>query len=128
MDDLSLVALVLIGLLTGIVGGMLGVGGSIVLIPSLTEVLGPNQHLYQATAMIVNFFVVAPAVYQHARAKAISRATVARIVPIAALAVVIGVGLSELPVFSGDGEAYLRALGHSPHGRCERRERLPTLA
>ena len=62
MDDLSLVALVVIGLLTGVVGGMLGVGGSIVLIPAMTEVLGPNQHLFQATAMIVNFFVVVPAV------------------------------------------------------------------
>lgn len=110
MDDLSLIVLVVIGLLTGVVGGMLGVGGSIVLIPAMTEVLGPNQHLYQATAMIVNFFVVVPAVYQHARAKAINRATVARIVPIAVLAVIAGVGLSELPVFSGEGEAYLRAM------------------
>ena len=105
MDDL-----VIIGLLTGVVGGMLGVGGSIVLIPAMTEVLGPNQHLFQATAMIVNFFVVVPAVYQHARAKAINGATVARIVPIAVLAVVVGVGLSELPVFSGEGEVYLRAI------------------
>lgn len=110
MDDLNVIVLVVIGLLTGVVGGLLGVGGSIVLIPAITEVLGPDQHLYQATAMIVNFFVVVPAVYQHARAKAINIATVVRIVPLAVLAVLAGVGISELPVFSGAGEVYLRAI------------------
>jgi len=102
--------LVMIGLFAGFVGGMLGVGGSIVMIPAMTEVLGPNQHLYQAAAMIVNFFVVVPAVYQHRRARAIDGATVARIIPLAIVAVIIGVGLSELPLFAGAGEAYLRGL------------------
>lgn len=99
-----------IGLLTGLVGGMLGVGGSIVMIPAMTELLGPDQHLYQAAAMIVNFFVVVPAVYQHRRAKAIDMATISRILPLAAVSVVLGVGISELPIFAGTGEVYLRGL------------------
>ena len=102
--------LILIGLGAGLAGGMLGVGGSIVMIPAMTEVLGPDQHLYQAAAMIVNFFVVVPAVYQHRRAKAIDTATVLRTVPLAIVAVVAGVGISELPLFAGRGEAYLRGL------------------
>jgi uncharacterized membrane protein YfcA len=106
----EIVELVLIGLFAGVIGGMLGVGGSIVMIPAMTEVLGPNQHLYQAAAMIVNFFVVVPAVYQHRRAKAINGATVIRIIPLSLLAVLGGVGISELPFFSGSGEAYLRGL------------------
>ena len=110
MDLLEFIALVVIGLFAGLVGGMLGVGGSIVMIPAMTEVLGPNQHLYQSAAMIVNFFVVVPAVYQHRRAGAIERATVLRIVPLAAVAVLLGVGISELGFFSGEGEAYLRGL------------------
>ncbi len=100
----------MIGLLTGLVGGMLGVGGSIVMIPAMTELLGPDQHLYQAAAMIVNFFVVVPAVYQHRRAKAIHMATISRILPLAAVSVVLGVGISELPIFAGTGEVYLRGL------------------
>ena len=80
------------------------------MIPAMTEVLGPNQHLYQSAAMIVNFFVGVPAVYQHRRAGAIERATVIRIVPLAAVAVILGVGISELGFFSGKGEAYLRGL------------------
>ncbi len=107
---MELLQLVIIGLGAGLLGGMLGVGGSIIIIPAMTEVLGPDQHLYQAAAMIVNFFVVVPAVYQHRRAGAINRTTVARLVPLAVLAVVVGVGVSELPVFAGGGEAYLRGV------------------
>ena len=102
--------LVVVGLLVGVVGGMFGVGGAIILIPALTEVLGPNQHLYQSTAMIVNLFVAVPAVYQHRRANAIDFATVRRITPPAAAAVVLGVGVSEMGFFAGPGEAYLRGL------------------
>lgn len=106
----DILALLLIGLFAGLVGGLLGVGGSIVMIPAMTEVLGPNQHLYQAAAMIVNLFVVLPAVVQHKRAGAIERATVLRLVPLAGLAVIGGVLFSELPIFHGDGERRLRGL------------------
>ena len=110
LDLWHIAALLLLGFFAGIFGGMLGVGGSIIMIPAMTEVLGPNQHLYQAAAMIVNFFVVVPAVYQHRRAKAIESQTVFRIVPLAIVGVVVGVGISELPLFAGEGEAYLRGL------------------
>ena len=110
MDSFLIIAMLCIGLFTGVVGGLLGVGGSIVMIPAMTEVLGPDQHLYQAAAMIVNFFVVVPAVYQHRKAGAIDIATVKRLVPLAMIAVVCGVALSELAIFSGAGERYLRAL------------------
>jgi len=105
------VQLMMIGLVAGSFGGMLGIGGSLIMIPAMSEVLGPNQHLYQAAAMIVNVFVAAPAVYQHRKAGAIEWATVSRMFPIAALAVIGGVLLSELPVFAGDrGEPYLRGM------------------
>ena len=112
MDALTLqiVELVLIGLCAGFLGGLLGIGGSIIMIPALTEVLGPDQHLYQAAAMIVNFCVVVPALVQHRRAKAIHGGVVRRTIPTAMAAILIGVGLSELPQFSGAGEAYLMGL------------------
>jgi uncharacterized protein len=110
VSELQILELVFIGVLTGIVGGMLGVGGSLVMIPAMIEILGPNQHLYQASAMIVNFFVAVPAVVQHRRARAIEPITVQRLLPLTMVAVVTGVLLSELPLFSGEGEAYLRIL------------------
>ena len=87
--------LALIGLLAGACGGLLGIGGGIVMIPAMTEVFGPDQHLYQAAAMIVNFFVVVPAVYQHVRAGAVDRSAVRRLIPLGPVAVVAGVALSE---------------------------------
>ncbi len=107
---MDLLQLVIVGLFVGVVGGMFGVGGGIILIPALNEVLGPNQHVYQSTAMIVNLFVAMPAVYQHHCVKAIQVATVMRIVPMAIVSVVAGVAVSELGVFAGRGEAYLRGL------------------
>ena len=107
MDQLIIV---IIGLFVGIVGGMFGIGGSIILIPALTEFRDPDQHLYQATAMIMNFFVSVPAVYQHWRARAIDATTIARLVPLSIVFVVIGVAVSESRIFAGSGEAYLRGL------------------
>lgn len=107
MDQLTIA---IIGLLVGIVGGMFGIGGSIILIPALTEFRGPNQHLYQATAMIMNFFVSVPAVYQHWRARAIDAGTIIRLVPLSIVFVAVGVAVSESRVFAGSGEAYLRGL------------------
>lgn len=106
----AIVMLVLIGFVAGMAGGLFGIGGAVVMIPAMTEALGPNQHTYQAAAMIVNLFVAAPAVLHHYSVGAIDRAAIWRLIPLAAGAVVVGVGLSELPVFSGDGEAYLRAM------------------
>jgi uncharacterized membrane protein YfcA len=100
--------LILIGILAGIAGGLLGIGGSIVMIPAMTEILEPDQHLYQAAAMIVNLFVVLPAVYQHRRAGAIAWPTVGRFLPLAIVGVIAGVSLSEVGLFTGAGEAYLR--------------------
>jgi uncharacterized membrane protein YfcA len=53
---------------------------------------------------------VAPAVFQHRRARAIDLKTVARLLPLAAVAVLAGVGISELSIFAGAGEVRLRLL------------------
>ena len=98
-----------IGLLAGLSGGLLGIGGSLVMIPAMAFLYGGSrQHLYQAAAMIVNFFVVAPAVIRHRQAKAtISRITRCMI-PSACIGAVAGVELSELAVFRGIGQGYLQ--------------------
>jgi len=109
-DVIQIITLAIIGLSAGLAGGLLGVGGSIVMIPALTEMFGPDQHTYQATAMIVNFFVVVPAVIQHRRAGAIQTDVVLRIIPLAIVAVIAGVALSETSIFAGTGEKLLRRI------------------
>jgi len=106
-----IVLLAVAGLAAGLLGGLLGIGGSIVMIPCMRELLQGqahgSQHLYQAAAMIVNFFVVCPAVYQHVRARAIIWPVVTWLAPTACVCVLGGVMLSELPVFRHAGEVYL---------------------
>ncbi|GMU37752.1 MAG: sulfite exporter TauE/SafE family protein [Phycisphaerae bacterium] len=99
-----------VGLVAGVAGGLFGIGGSIVMIPAMTWLLGPDQHLYQAAAMIVNFFLVLPAVRHHVRAGAIDRGVISRLIPPALGAMIVGVLLSELSYFKGEGEAVLRLL------------------
>ena len=57
----SIIAVCLIGLVGGCLGGMLGLGGSVFIIPALSLALGPNQHLYQAAALTANIFVAVAA-------------------------------------------------------------------
>jgi uncharacterized membrane protein YfcA len=99
-----------VGLAAGSLGGLLGIGGSVVMIPCMRELLHADQHLYQAAAMIVNFFVVSPSVYHHFRARAVIWPVARVLIPTATVAVVGGVMLSELAVFRGHGERYLACL------------------
>lgn len=104
---LEVILLLLVGLAAGALGGLLGVGGSIVMIPCLTELRGEHQHLYQAAAMIVTFFVALPALRQHLRAGAVTPGVLKSLVPAAGVGAVAGVACSEVSAFRGDGSVLL---------------------
>jgi hypothetical protein len=109
MPATDLILLILLGLFAGISGGLLGIGGSVVMIPGLVLLFGPErQHLYQAAAMIANFFVIAPAVVRHYQAKATLSPVVRLTIPSAVLGAVAGVYISDLPVFRRAGQGYLQ--------------------
>ena len=97
-----------IGVLMGLFGGLLGIGGSIIMIPSLVFLYGENQHLYQASAMICNFFVGLGAVLVHRKADVLVGDVVKWLVPFAALGIIIGVGISNSSVFARE-KSYLLA-------------------
>ena len=98
-----------VGLLAGASGGLLGIGGSVVMIPIMVMMLGSHQqHLYQATAMIVNFFVVAPAVLRHRQARATLAPVTRLMIPSAIAVAIIGVYLSERSIFRARGQGYLQ--------------------
>jgi uncharacterized membrane protein YfcA len=59
MNYSEIFLLLIIGLLAGIVGGSLGVGGGIVIVPSLVFLLGFSQHQAQGTSLAVLLFPVA---------------------------------------------------------------------
>lgn len=93
----EMVALCLaIGVGGGLIGGFLGIGGSLVLIPALALTFGPeNQHLYQAVAMVVNLFVALAAVIRHMRAGAVRRDALKGMIPAALVFIIIGVLVSN---------------------------------
>lgn len=93
--------LLLIGAAAGMLGGLLGVGGGVVMIPALAFVLenkfGPESfHLYKLGAITTTVVLSGPAVWRHYKAGAIVPAIVRDALPFAIVGVVGGVLLSGL--------------------------------
>jgi uncharacterized membrane protein YfcA len=107
---MGFVVLILIGLITGAFGALLGLGGSIILIPALNQVFGPHQHLHQTCAMILNLAVVSAAAYGHGKAGVLRYDILKSTIPAAICGVIVGVELSELRLFEGERERLLTAL------------------
>lgn len=116
MAQWQMIAMVLAGAVAGLAGGLLGVGGSVVMIPAMMWILGltwagrEGIHQYQAAAMIVNSLLVLPSVLAHARAKAIWTGVWKILVPSALVGIAIGVQLSYLPIVAGPNAVYMRYL------------------
>lgn len=53
MNATIIIALIVIGLLAGILSGVMGVGGGVVMIPLMILLLGFNQHQAQGTSLAV---------------------------------------------------------------------------
>lgn len=92
--DIAVIAL--IGLMGGTLGGLLGLGGSVFIIPALTLFLGTNQHLYQAAALIANVFVACAATWKHRGRGTIRRDVVPIMATATSLAAIAGVLVSNL--------------------------------
>ncbi len=62
----NIILLALIGAVAGVLGGILGLGGAIVIIPALVMVLGYSQQMAQGTALMMMVLPVgALAVFQY---------------------------------------------------------------
>lgn len=102
-----------IGIVMGLFGGLLGIGGSIVMIPALLiffKQSPEDQHLFQAAAMICNFFVGLSAFLVHKKEKALVTDVIKWLVPAGVVAILAGVWLSNIPFFSGEGAENLTKL------------------
>ena len=53
MSPSMILILVVIGIITGIMAGMLGIGGAIIMIPALVYLLGISQQTAQGTSLAV---------------------------------------------------------------------------
>jgi uncharacterized membrane protein YfcA len=85
-----------IALTGGTLGGLLGLGGSVFIIPTITFLLGPNYHLYQASALIANVFVASAATRKHRGRGTIRRDVVPVMAAAAAVMALLGVFTSNV--------------------------------
>ncbi len=53
MSTTILLLLIVIGIITGVMAGLLGIGGAIIMIPAMVYLLGFNQQLAQGTSLAV---------------------------------------------------------------------------
>jgi len=93
-----------IGLAAGVLGGLAGIGGSMIMLPALHWVFGEKtahtHHLYMAAAMIVNVFVSFPAAIRHHMNGAVRKDLLGTLIPMTIASMVIGVFTGNL--FEGD--------------------------
>lgn len=101
LDPIHMAMAAMLGIAAGLIGGLAGIGGSLVMIPGLGLIYGYDepdrviQHLYMASAMGVNVLVSAPAAWQHGRKGSISIPTVKLILPGMLLGMTAGVWVSD---------------------------------
>ncbi len=100
----QILTLFAIGALGGTIGGMLGVGGGLVMIPAMLFLLGDHfgpdsLHLYKLAAITTSVVVAIPAAVRHWRERAVVFRALGGIVPLALVGVLAGVWAASL--FSG---------------------------
>lgn len=101
IHPLDLVAAALIGLVAGLIGGLAGIGGSVIMLPGMAWAFGypdgdyHRHHLYMAAAMAVNVAVAVPAALRHHREKAVQFDVLKRLLPPMLVGVISGVLVSN---------------------------------
>ncbi|MBL8880263.1 MAG: sulfite exporter TauE/SafE family protein [Phycisphaerales bacterium] len=89
-----------IGFAGGALGGLLGVGGGIVMIPSMIFVLGRpfgdnSLHVFKLASLIASAAVSIPAAMRHLRSGAVIRPLVGRLIPAAVVGMALGILLAQ---------------------------------
>ena len=101
MDPQTIAEYLAFGLFGGVIGGLLGVGGSIGIIPLATIFISPDKQQLQGAAMITNLVVAATAYRRYSRAGQIEWTYARRILPAALVFVLVGVAVSTQVDASG---------------------------
>jgi uncharacterized protein len=101
MDIVEILLRVLVGLAAGCVGGLAGLGGSIIMIPALAMFWGyddeakTQQHIYMAAAMCVNVIVALSSSVLHHKKKAARKDVLTSLIPSMGAGMILGVLLSS---------------------------------
>lgn len=84
-----------VGLTAGVLGGLAGIGGSMIMLPALHWLLGDprpsTHHMYMAAAMTVNIAVALPAAWRHNKSGAVRHDLLKPLMIATIFSVVLGV-------------------------------------
>ncbi len=92
---MEIVILLSVGFVAGTLGGLLGIGGSVIMIPATALLLGWPFHLAQAVAMTVNPAVAVSATYKHQKNNNVSWQTTKVVLPVALICICIAAWFSN---------------------------------
>ena len=113
-DMLHLALMLLLGVVAGLLGGLLGIGGGLVMIPAMILLFGERLygansiHVYKLAALATAVVLSIPAVVAHARAGAVVPRMLVGIILFGLVGVGVGVGLGRF--FADEHAALLRRL------------------
>jgi hypothetical protein len=100
IEAADILPLLLTGLTAGVLGGLLGIGGSIIMIPAMAMLFAgkdwSDQHLIQAAAMLVNVAVAIPAARKHYKMGAFRADLFRAMLPATMFFIVVGVLVSDV--------------------------------
>ena len=96
MDPQIVIEYMAFGLFGGMIGGLLGIGGSVGIIPLATIFISPDKQQLQCAAMLCNVAVASTAYRRYLMAGKIEWTFARRIVPAAIIAVLAGVAASTV--------------------------------
>jgi uncharacterized membrane protein YfcA len=96
VDPQIVIEYMVFGLFGGMIGGLLGIGGSVGIIPLATIFITPDKQQLQCAAMLCNVAVASTAYRRYRKAGKIEWTFARRIVPAAIIAVLAGVAASTV--------------------------------
>lgn len=100
LTTFDILAMLVVGLATGVLGGMVGLGGSVIMIPAMAVLFRAkpwaDQHLFQAAAMVMNVAVAVPATLRHRLAGALRMDLIRMMLVPTAITILAGVLVSNL--------------------------------
>ena len=96
LSNIEILALLGLGFCTGLLGGLIGIGGGVITIPALSLIFGKDIHLAQAASMNVVVFIAIPAAFRHWRQGEMCTRLLKFIVPFGVVGIVAGVFVNNI--------------------------------
>jgi len=94
LDNITVALLIgyaITGIVAGTLGGLIGIGGGVIVVPALTLIFHKDAQLAVAASLFQMIFIATSSAYGHYKNGYILKAVVIRLVPVAVVSAIVGV-------------------------------------